>query len=128
MATVKPIAFINLSHPDDARRRNVVTRIRRHVMGHLNRSRRGRPLTVKKRKDSPTDGGHNHHDSTSGISDSQGTYAKQILANLLGVLRPPWPGQSLNPLGCLPVEADLRTLELLHVGENHLLRRRMAAC
>lgn len=113
-------AFIPLSHPDDAQNRSVRTKIRRHVMRDIGRSRRPRTVTIP--IEVPLDQGglrQLRHASIEAVD----TVGIDGLDQEVPLRQPPMsgesfgllgPAQSLQPLGDFPVEPDRRALELVH--------------
>lgn len=91
------LKFINLSHPDDLNRQHEVrTEIRRHVMKDIGqRRRRPRPKETSCRTSSES-------------SDLEIFQPRD--ANMSSIL----PSYNLTMIAQFPIEADTRTLELMH--------------
>ena len=95
------LKFINLSHPDDLNQQHEVrTEIRRHVMKDIGqRRRRPRPKETSWRAAQTSSSESRDFE----ISQSHGTNTSTIL-----------PRYNLTTVAQFPIEADTRTLELMH--------------
>jgi hypothetical protein len=95
------LKFINLSHPDDLNRQHEVrTEIRRHVMKDIGqRRRRPRPKETSWRATRTSCS----ESSDFEISQPHGTNISSVS-----------PSYNLTMIAHFPIEADTRTLELMH--------------
>lgn len=109
-------AFIHSSHPDDSRRRNSQTAIRRHVMRDIGKSRRRKrrpiiiPLAV-----STADPRREHHDH---MYVQAGNPSPVDFATAISSVPVERPDRSLGPLGDFVVEIDFRVRELLQFSKS----------
>ncbi|KAM5378797.1 hypothetical protein ACJZ2D_004270 [Fusarium nematophilum] len=109
------ITFINLSHPDDVRRRDVQAGIRRHVMTDIGRSRRKKPQHVV----IPLE--IDMLQANSGLlQPKEHSMDGQNVPHELDAACPPEaqsPHQlrQLNQLGIFGVDLDNRTLQIVHL-------------
>lgn len=103
-SATQDLKFVNLSHPDDVRRKkDVRTEIRRHVMKDIGQRRR-RPRL----KTSP------QATQTSSVELDNLEISQLCGAKISSVS----PSRGLATLGNFPVKADMRVLELMHFGKN----------
>lgn len=103
------LKFVNLSHPDDVRRKKAVrTEIRRHVMKDIGERRR-RP---RRKETFP------QVTPTTSRSETDNYEISQLCgANICTVS----PNRGLATLGSFPVNADMRVLELMHFRKSLIL-------
>jgi hypothetical protein len=106
-STTLDLKFVNLSHPDDVRRKKAVrTEIRRHVMKDIGERRR-RPRC----KDTfPQNTSTSSELNNRGVSLLYGTTTSTVS-----------PSRGLASLGDFPVNADMRVLELMHTRKSLII-------
>ncbi|KAH7136397.1 hypothetical protein EDB81DRAFT_693487 [Dactylonectria macrodidyma] len=116
------IAFINLSHPDDIRRRDIQVGIRRHVMADIGQSRRKRPRHFVVPLEINTlqlNGGQ--------FQPEERSPDGRMVAHELDAACPPQVlplhQLRLNQLGIFGIDLDHRTLQIVHFMMSQLETR-----